>query len=145
MNATEIVPGLWQSGWPDMGWVRTSGIRRVLNVVPDEQKPCPTYPASVSVHRVPYLDTPGSTPPPWWLDRVSAVIAEHAPRGGLLVHCLAGNNRSTIAICAGLMRMRGCSASKALSVIRARRDVSPAPGWLAGLAAWEKATGGGTG
>ena len=141
MRVTEIIPGLWQSDWPDLSWMPAHGIRAVLNVVPDEQRRCPAYPDGVVVHRLPFLDVPGSAPPRAWMDAAADIVADEGAKGGLLVHCLVGNNRSTIAVCAGLVRMRKCTPAAALATVSAVRAVAPAPEWVAAFCEWaEEAT-----
>ena len=143
MNATEIIPGLWQSGWPnDPAWFAAHGVRQVVNLVPDAQglgywgSAVPRYPDGTDVHRWHFLDIPGSVPPPGWIDEVSACVVDCLGRGPVLVHCSAGNNRSTVAVASALCRLNGWSGAEALAAVRAKRDVRPAPEWVAALAAW---------
>ena len=144
MRATEIIPGLWQSDWPnDTAWMVEHRIRTVVTPVPDSQgigtylRALPPYPEGVRIFRFPFLDTPGAVPPPGWLAAASAAVVEAMPRGPVLVHCAAGNNRSTGIVAASLMRLRGCTAAEAMASITAVRQVAPAPETLAALRDFE--------
>lgn len=146
----ELVPGLrvggqlWQSGWPDdPGWFQAHGVGQAVNVVPSHQALAvyggpPPYPAGLIVHHWPIDDTPAdSYPTDDWLRCVSGQIIDCRKRGSVLVHCSAGNNRSTIAVCAALMRRRWpLRLTAAAALVRASRDVHPAPLWLTTLTLW---------
>lgn len=144
MRATQIRPGLWQSDWPtDTAWMRRAGIRTVINPVTDAQARAwfgsvlPPYPPGVTIYRFPFQDMAGQLPPADWLDNVADAVATGWAQGPTLVHCAAGNNRSTIIVAAGLMRTEGIAALEALEVIARKRAVRPDPAMVAHLMAWQ--------
>lgn len=125
-----------------MDWVRRAGIRTVVTPVPDVQglqfygRTLPEYPAGTAVHRFPFLDTPGALPAPGWLDAVSEVVVEGVRSGPTLVHCLVGNNRSTIIVAAGLVLLEGINPAQALEWVRQVRSVHPDPALVQYLCDW---------
>ncbi|MHB1870870.1 MAG: protein-tyrosine phosphatase family protein [Steroidobacteraceae bacterium] len=139
---TEIEPGLWQSMWPEAGLCARLGIATAVNLVPADQPhglrkgpgPDPDYGTGVTVLHFPFLDMPGTRPPLDWLDQVSrAIVAAERP---VLVHCIWGNNRSTIAVGAALVRLHGLTGTQALAAIKAKRAVNPDRNWSTGLEEW---------
>lgn len=140
---TEIEPGLWQSGWPGPDLCVHKRIESVINLVPFMQaeqfygRHLPEYGKVIIVRMFPYLDLPGSQPPADWMQSVGEAILKELTRGPTLVHCLAGWNRSTIAIGAALRLRHGWDGVRALSTIQALRPVKPQPRWSQALIDWQ--------
>lgn len=139
MYASEIRPGLWQSDYPDdMTWLPSHGIRTVINVINPEQARArwgvypPTYPAGIAVALLPLLDSAGAPAPSLtWLRAAGECVARATLVGPVLVHCAAGGNRSTIAICMGLINLHDIDWESALQIVKAQRPIAqPASWWL---------------
>jgi hypothetical protein len=112
---TQIVPGLYQSGWPVPAG-ELAGIRCVVDLAGAQQDaPGTTY---VLVQR-PIPD--GVAPPGDWLLETVRVVIEAMGHGNVLVHCGAGISRSSLVTIATIMALTGMGREQAAEVVRRAR------------------------
>ncbi len=144
----EVAPGLWQGaivgGEPDVAALAAVGVTRVLNLCEDrEYEPgerdevtAALRAAGMEEERLPSLDH-GSLLP-GLLERAVRVVSAWRDAGEVvLVHCLAGQERSATVAAAVIAAQSGAAPAQAVDQVRrARRLARPLPHQVADLERW---------
>jgi dual specificity MAP kinase phosphatase len=104
-TATEIIPGVWISGWKpatDPEWLAAHNIRAVFNCTKD----IPFHPSVKNQYRIPVDDNlqPAEirNMELWAPEIALKITREYRAKSPILIHCYAGMQRSTTA-CAFFM------------------------------------------
>jgi protein-tyrosine phosphatase len=125
VDATRIVPGIYQGGLPPTGpWVRYAGFD-VLVLAAEEYQPSGRQFPGVRVYHLPMKDDldPVSRREARSIRALSQMLALHRRRGArVLITCAAGLNRSGIITAATLRRLTGAPHRQIVDHIRARRS-----------------------
>lgn len=142
-----IMPGLYQTGYVDtidrdlkLGTLRAAGITMVINLARRVDEDLRSSTRIVRYYHLPIADGK-DLPSMVGLDRLADLAADHirAGRGGVLVQCQAGRNRSGLLNALIVRQLNGCTGAEAVAVVRAgRRSALVNPqfaAYLAGLPA----------
>jgi protein-tyrosine phosphatase len=127
MSAHEILPRLWlgnKTAAADEDFLRTHDIRTVFNCT----KHLPFHPSVQKQYRVPVDDTlePAEIKNMflWSPEIVYKLLAAYKRGETILVHCVAGMQRSAAVVAMFLMATMGLSAEAAMQYVRDRRAVA---------------------
>ena len=130
-DAHEIIPGIWlgnRKAALDTKWLSQNKINIVFNATKD----IPFVPTIEKQYRIPVDD---NLQPEeirnmtlWCHEAVYKVIKEHNSGKPILIHCMAGMQRSAAIVAMTLIATRGYTAEQAITYIQGIRPIAFRPG-----------------
>ena len=123
--ADEIIPSLWLGSVNslDFGFISKQGINTVINMTPDLANIIP------NTHRYPLKDTYSENPKMVkYIPKATRKIHTELLKGNtVLVHCLAGAQRSATIVVAYLVRYHNMTVNNAIKYVREKRAIALFP------------------
>jgi len=126
-NADEIIPGLWlgnRKASQDVKWLRSKNITSVFNATKD----IPFAPGTLSMYRIPVDDNLEDDEirnmEHWSWEIVFKVIKDYNAGKQILIHCMAGMQRSAAITAMVLIAKYRCTTDEAIRYIKAKRPIA---------------------
>ena len=126
-NADEIIPGLWlgnRKASQDVNWLRSKNITSVFNATKD----IPFAPGTQYMYRIPVDDNLQDDEirnmEHWSWEIVFKVIKDYNAGKQILIHCMAGMQRSAAITAMVLIALYRCNTDDAIKYIKSKRPIA---------------------